>query len=236
MPYLFGTDTKTTILKSESHKLFEEFEVGTLKTALTVSTALIAANSTVVTINGDALAAVVFATDAATTMAALATAIAAHEDVSKAEVSGTTIYIYPVDKDTALTVSATTTLGSTQPTWTATNDTNTIYKGQPVQLQSDGTIEPVVNGDYAYKNIGIAMHDGTGGELVTVMMKGFAIVFMESATDSLVAGPVTVHSGGYNTTSGYMQVDDASVDQENQLGWALDPGDDGDVIRVVIAA
>ena len=69
-----------------------------------------------------------------------------------------------------------------------------------------------------------------GGELVTVMMKAFAIVWMECATDSLVAGPVTIHANGYNTTTGFLEVDDASVTAANMVGWALDAGDDGDLL------
>lgn len=236
MPYLFGTDTKTKILKSESHKLFNEFEVGPSKATLTVSTALITGNSTVVTINGTALTAVVFDDSAAATMTALAAMIESSSAVASATVSSLVITIYAADPTSTLTVSAVTTGGSTEPTWAAASDTNTIYKSQPVRLQADGTIEPCINGNYKHQNIGIAMHDGLGGELVTVMMKGFAIIFAECATDSLVAGPVTIHSNGYNTTTGYLEVDDASVTIDNLFGWALDGGDGGDLIRVVVAA
>ena len=141
MPYLFGADTKTKILKSESHKLFNEFEV----------------------------------------------------------VAGTN-----------------------------------LKKGQPVTLETAGTIDEAVTGTARFSVIGYAMQDADAGELVTVMLKAYAIVFMECATASLVAGPVKIHSNGYNTVTGYTEVDDDTVTAANIIGWALEGGDDGDVIPVAV--
>lgn len=141
MPYLFGADTKTKILKSESHKLFQEFEV----------------------------------------------------------VAGTN-----------------------------------LKKGQPVTLETAGTIDQAVTGTARHAVIGFAVQDALAGELVTVMMKAFAIVFMESATASLTAGPVKIHANGYNGTTGYTEVDDDTVTDANIIGWSLDEGNDGDVIRVAL--
>lgn len=139
MPYLFGTDTKTIFLKSESHKLFEEFEV----------------------------------------------------------VAGTD-----------------------------------IKKGQPVVLETAGTVDAAAANDTPDLVIGFAMQDADAGELVTVMLKGFAIIFCEWEADSSNAGPVTV--GAYNATTGYTEVDDDTVTYINMFGWALDPGGNGDVTRVIV--
>ena len=141
MPYLFGEDTKTIFLKSESHKLFEEFEV----------------------------------------------------------VAGTD-----------------------------------LKKGQLVTQETAGTVDEAVAATARINVIGIAMQDADAGELVTVMMKAFAVIFMECATDSLVAGPVKIHTNGYNATTGYTEVDDDSVDDTDIVGWALEGGDDGDVVPVAI--
>lgn len=142
MPYLFGTDTKTIILKQESHKLFQEFEVATGQT---------------------------------------------------------------------------------------------IYKGQPVYISGDGEVTAAGTSTTTQQVIGFSMHDGVAGELITVMMKAHAIIFAECETDSLVAGPVRIGTTAvYNATTGYVLIDDASVGATNQLGWALEGGDDGDVVRVAL--
>lgn len=142
MPYLFGTDTQTIILKQESHKLFQEFEVET----------------------GVA-----------------------------------------------------------------------VKKGMPVYITGDEQVSPALNTTTTQQFIGISMHDGAAGELVTIMMKAYAIIFAEVETDSLVAGPVRIGTTDpYNATTGYVLIDDASVGATNQLGWALEGGDDGDVVRLAL--
>lgn len=87
--------------------------------SIVLSANLITGNSTVVTINGVAQTAVVFATDHATTFAAIvATIVAAGVNVESS--SATTRTISMRTTGVALTVSAVTTLGDTQPTWTYT--------------------------------------------------------------------------------------------------------------------
>ena len=139
MPYLFGVDTKTIFLKSESHKLFEEFEV----------------------------------------------------------VAGTD-----------------------------------VKKGQPLVLETVGTVDVAADGDTPDLIIGVAMQDTDAGELVTCMMRGYAIIFCEWKAASSVAGAVTYDA--YNATTGYNEVDDDTVSWANMWGWALDDGGDGDVTRVVL--
>ena len=142
MPYLFGETSKTTILKQENHKLFQEFEVE----------------------------------------------------------SG-----------------------------------QTVYKGQPVVISGDNQVQAAGISSTTQQIIGISMHDGTAGELVTIMMKAYAVIFAECETASLVAGPVRVGSSAvYNGTTGYVLIDDASVTYANQIGWAIEGGNDGDVVRVAL--
>ena len=139
MPYLFGADTKTIFHKSESHKLFEEFEV----------------------------------------------------------VAGTD-----------------------------------IKRGQPVVLETVGTVDIAADGDTPDLIIGVAMQDADAGELVTVMLRGYAIIFCEWKAAASVAGAVTFDA--YNAVSGYNEVDDDTVTWANMWGWALDAGGDGEITRVVL--
>lgn len=142
MPYIHGSNTKTIVLKSQSHKLSEEFEV---------------------------------------------------------------------------------------------NAGQTVAKGQPVVIAGDGLVQAAGTGSTAQQIIGYSMHDGAAGELVTVIMKAHAILFMECETDSLAAGPVRLGSSAvYNSSTGYVLIDDAGVDHADQLGWALEGGDNGDVVRVAL--
>lgn len=142
MPYPFGTDTKTILLKHESHKLHQEFEV---------------------------------------------------------------------------------------------NTGQTVKKGQPVVIAGDELVQPAGTGSTTQQIIGISIHDGIAGELVTIVMKAFVIIFAECETNSLVAGPVRLGSAAvYNATTGYVLIDDLSVTHLNQLGWAIEGGDDGDIIRVAL--
>jgi len=139
MPYLFGADTSTIFLKSESHKLFQEFEV----------------------------------------------------------VAGTD-----------------------------------VKRGQPLVLETVGTVDVAATNDTPDLIIGVAMQDADAGELVTVMMRAYAIIFCEWKADTSLAGPVIYET--FNATTGYNEVDDTSPDTTNMFGWALDNGDDGEITRVAL--
>lgn len=111
----------------------------------------------------------------------------------------------------------------------------TVYKGQPVVIAGDGLVQAAGTASTTQQIIGISMHDGVAGELVTVMMKAWAILFMECETSGLVAGPVRIGTSDvYNETTGYVRIDDASVDHNDQIGWALEGGGVGDVVRVAL--
>ena len=111
-----------------------------------------------------------------------------------------------------------------------------VFKGQPVFITGDGQVSPILVCTGAINIIGISMHDGAAGELVTVMMtKASAIVFMEIEVDATVVGPVrTGTTNVYNAATGYNLIDDASVVEANHIGWAIEGGDDGDVVRVAV--
>jgi hypothetical protein len=87
---------------------------------ITVSADLITANSTIVTVDGVATTATVYATSHAATMAAIVTKIAALSTVANAYLDGSNNRIIHVITNLATpTVAAETTLGATQPTWAA---------------------------------------------------------------------------------------------------------------------
>lgn len=109
----------------------------------------------------------------------------------------------------------------------------TIKKGMPVKVDTAGKLVPAVKAAGAQEAIGIAMQNGSAGTLVTVMMRAFSITYCEAGTASMNAGPVSLYTTAYNSTSGYVEVDDASVDHTNQVGWALDAATSaGDIVRV----
>lgn len=111
----------------------------------------------------------------------------------------------------------------------------TIYQGQPVYLSGDNEVTALPTSGTTQQCIGISMHDGGEGELVTVMMKAHAIIFVECETDALAAGPVRIGTTNvYNATTGYVLIDDASVSATNMIGWAIEGGDDGDVVRLAV--
>jgi len=142
MPYLFGADTKTIILKSESHKLYEEFEVETGQE---------------------------------------------------------------------------------------------VKRGQPVVIAGDGTVQPAGISSTTQEIIGYSIHDGLACELVTVSLKAYTILFVQVETASLVAGPVRLGTTSvYDAATGYVEIDDASVGATNQIGWAIEGGGVGDIVRLAV--
>jgi len=111
----------------------------------------------------------------------------------------------------------------------------TIVKGMPVYITGDLQVSPNTKDTTTQQTIGIAMNDAAAGELVTVKMKAYAIIFVEVETDALAAGPVRIGSTNpYNGTTKYTLIDDASVSTSNMIGWAIEGGDDGDVVRLAL--
>jgi len=239
MPYTLGAVTKTKLLKLESHKLHHEFQVDDLKATITLTGDLSTSDVVNGKINGVAIAAVTFATDHDTTMDLLLAAVVAHPAVVSATLTDATdnrqITVVALDPNNVFVLPSAdwTAVGGGATVITCATDTNNVYQGESVKLCADGKIEPCAAAETPLNQIGIAIQNGVGGELVTVMMKAYAITWAEAGTAALNAGPVKIHTGLYNTTTGYLEVDDASVTTANVCGWALDAATlDGDLVRL----
>lgn len=115
------------------------------------------------------------------------------------------------------------------------SDGATVKKGQPVILHTDGTVKPAPADADVYTIIGYSIHNGGAGDLVTVGMKAFTIVFA-SSNAAINAGPVQ-YKGLHATLAGgnfYNQFANSST-AAKVIGWALDKADDGgDIIRVAL--
>jgi len=111
----------------------------------------------------------------------------------------------------------------------------TVKKGQAVKLTTAGLVTPAVAGELEHLVIGYSIHDGAAGELVTVGIKAFTIVWAQSA-GALDAGPVQIGAAGADPL--YATYVAATVDQTatpDCVGWALDnaTGED-EMIRVAL--
>jgi len=115
------------------------------KSVLSIDADLVSLNSTVVTINGDALDAVVFDTDHDTTMALIAAKIAEHADVLSATVSAARDITIIGLNGVVISASAVTSLGASQGTWTQVQSDPGVFRGialhKHVEKQADGTAE-----------------------------------------------------------------------------------------------
>lgn len=115
-------------------------------------------------------------------------------------------------------------------------DANTVKVGQPVKLNAAGEIVPAATGEFFRNIIGFSVHNAAAGETATVGMKAFGLVWARANADAQVAGPVAYK--GLSAVSGetdfgkYGAID--SIDFDDLAGWALDGGDEDDVIRVAI--
>jgi hypothetical protein len=100
------------------------------KTILSQSTDLVALNSTIVTVNGVAHSAVVFATSDVLTMAAIAAEIATDDAVLSATYPGSGDDITVIGANgQAISVTAVTTLGAGQPTWSQVQSDQGVFRG-----------------------------------------------------------------------------------------------------------
>lgn len=115
-----------------------------LVSVLTASVALQSPNSTIATINGDAMSAVAWNTDAATTMADLATEIETHDDVKSAVVDGEDITItgFEGHEIDASAISS----GGSFPTWSQARSDPGVFRGICLHRHVE-----LVNGVAAYQ-------------------------------------------------------------------------------------
>jgi hypothetical protein len=145
--------------------------------ALTISTALITGNSTVVTVNGVALAPIVFTGTAAATMALIAAAIAAQPNIQSSTVSGSGLIITTVaSPGFSVSVTAVTTLGASQPTWAQVLTSLEYFYGVAIYIQNkQNLLGPMgSNGGAPY----------FPGDVVPTMTRGRVWVFPENTVSS----------------------------------------------------
>lgn len=140
---------------------------------LVVSTNLIEANSTIVTIGGKATAAVVYDDDHATTMAALVTAIAGLSTVVKASLDASNNkMIHIITNIPVNDAAAVTKLGETQPTWenTASFIASDFYGIAQETKRLEGSLPGIDNvGEYDINS------------MVNVLRRGNIWVYFETA-------------------------------------------------------
>jgi hypothetical protein len=109
----------------------------------------------------------------------------------------------------------------------------TVKKGQQITQTVTGTVQPIAAASAPHLVIGIAMNNAAAGEVVTVMLKAYAIVYCESNAAATNAGPVKW--AAWNSTTLLTEVSSTSVDATNIMGWAIDAGAaDGSVVRVAM--
>ena len=241
-----GTTTKTTFFKGvEAHKLHEEFEVEGLKHTLTLSAALVASNVINGNVGGNAMTAVTYASSSDATWQAVATAISAMAGVKSAVVTvvggtqvGTddrVIVVTPDDQVAGIALTGwVVTAGGSQATITVADVNKKIKKGMPVEINAtSGKIQPVTVSTHDLTCVGIAVHDAVDGELCTVALRGYSIIYARSASAMTFGAPVKFDS--YDSTDGYNKVEDGSVTVANQFGWAIDDATAADeTIRVIV--
>lgn len=240
MPQSLGSTTKSIFLNSESGKLALEFEaIGDIG-VITLSADLAASDVVAGTINGQAFTAT-YASSHAATMTALKNAIVALSGVDTAVVHGATSRIISflltdTLADIVMADVAVTNGGSGTATATASVVEARIHAGDPVILIGVGEkIAPVnefARFGMAAANtnlLGVSIHSPAKGELATVMVKGYAVIFGQ-ASSAVVPG-IVAHAG-YDTSTGYTKF--ATGATGTTIGLALDAGSDGDVIRVLM--
>jgi hypothetical protein len=103
--------------------------------AVTLSAPLSAANSTVVTLNGIALAPVVYATSNAATLTAIAALIAAQDGIASAVSNGTDTITITAEQGLSVTATFVTSSGSAV-TWTTVYSNDNVFYGVAVYIQN----------------------------------------------------------------------------------------------------
>ena len=119
-----------------------------------------------------------------------------------------------------------------------------IYVGQPCKMHADGgKVAPCVSGDPASAMVGISIHEGESayGEYVVLATRGYVVI--KAQCDGAVT-PGPVQYAGYDGTTGYNKIADlaevatpaeaAALPESLHMGWALDAGENEDIIRVLV--
>ncbi len=191
------------------------------KSVLSVSADLIASNSTIVTVNGVPTTATVYATSHAATMEAIRAKIAAITGVKSATYPGSGRDITIIGNNIAISASAVTTLGASQPTWTEVLSSNDAFRGLSVHQH--------VEKDYS---TGVAQY--LADEAVNVLRQGSAWMVVEPsnvgtmAVDSVVYVNVAIAAqSGKVTTVSSGNIATGAVCRE------LTTGPDGETLALV---
>lgn len=133
-----------------------------------------------------------------------------------------------------------------------------VYIGMPVKLVDDFTVTPLVAGDDKVLCVGVAIHDTdrdayNAGQTpvnslkdsyslkkVTVAMRAYMIIEAVAGDGGVTVGPVKYSA--YDLTvdhfphPGANVFVDLGVGEENEaIGWALNAGDAGDIVRIALA-
>jgi hypothetical protein len=149
--------------------------------AAQASTALSAANSTVVTLNGIALTPVVYATSNAATLTALAALIAAQPFIASATSNGTDTITISADQGYAVTATFVTSSGSAV-TWTSTYTNDNVFYGVALYIQNKMNLlgPQGSNGAAPYYQ----------GDAVPVLTRGRVYVLIEDGASVTSDSPV----------------------------------------------
>jgi len=114
----------------------------------------------------------------------------------------------------------------------------TVHAADPVILAALGTVQAAAASATKQTIIGLSIHDGVAGELVTVAVKGYVVVLGEAGAAALNAGPVML--GVWNATTNRREYlvaagADAQVINTLTVGSCLAPvALDGDAIMVLL--
>lgn len=119
-----------------------------------------------------------------------------------------------------------------------------IHVGQPCKLHSDGgKVSPCASGDAASLMVGVSIHEAESayGAYVVLATRGYVVIKAQSS-GSVTPGPVQY--AGFDATTLYNKVADlavvatpdgaAALPESLHVGWALDAGDTGEIIRVLV--
>lgn len=240
MPNSLGTPTKSIFLNLLQDTLNLEFEaIGDIG-VLTFSADLVAADVVTATINGQSIS-VTYGTSHAATMTAIAAAITALSGAYNAKVHGATsrVISFLLADDTAavsITNALVTNGGAGTAVVTSSVVSSRIYPGTPVILAGVGEkvapahlYEHLGISNAVVNCIGISIHEPVSGGLLTVATKSYAVIFGQ-ASSSVAVGPVDL--SGHDTDTGYDKF--VTGTSTGTVGFALDSGSDGDVIRVLL--
>ena len=108
-----------------------------------------------------------------------------------------------------------------------------IKAGQPVKLNADGTIIPAVATEPSINIIGYSIHTASIGDVATVMVKPYLIVWAEPKA-AVAAGPVAYDGQAVNTDFISVKAEAVAGDG-SAIGFALDQSIGADeTIRVAL--